>query len=119
MENRIKNICLGLIISMLLFACNDGKRQKPTSLPNNSEWIGGKDGGVWIAFKSENEHNHLEFSIYQESGSLWVNTYFIGSCNFDKTVSLSNQIEAFDGENLIMKEKLPNGKNCLLKQLKN
>ncbi len=105
-----------MFMSILLFACSNGKKQKPSTLPNNAEWIGGSDGGVWIAFKKEDEQRNLEFAIYQESGELWVSTNFTGNCKFDKNLSLADQIEAFDGENLIMKENLPDGKNRLLRK---
>ena len=106
-----------MLVSIMFFSCYGGTRERPICVPAHAEWIGGSDGGAWISFENESEQGELEFSIYHESGKLWVSALFAGYCVFDKSSSLADQIRGFDGESLLMKEKLPNGKYCILRAI--
>ena len=68
---------LVLVFSLILFGCEKVEEvpkepQKPASVPNESIWVGGIDGGVFISIKKENKSDPNAYSgeVYYVSGDL-------------------------------------------------
>jgi hypothetical protein len=67
MAHKNKISLAHIILIMFLLSCNS-KVQKPAGLPNDAEWIGGQDGGIWMFFNGKQTDSLYEF----ENGELWT-----------------------------------------------
>src|SRR5687768_7881751 len=47
---------------------------RPTNIPEDTEWAGGSDGGVWIKCTEvpESQPQQFQCDIYGENGSSWM-----------------------------------------------
>ena len=109
---------LVLILALIFFSCKYSEIEipiKPDRIPDNAFWVGGLDGGNWYSVKHINMHaNIAAISIYQENGDLIISKKFFVMCFEDNQTfitDLKNQIEAFDGNKILLKPK-SNKKSC-------
>jgi hypothetical protein len=116
---NIKIIILGAICMFFLSACKLGNfpPERKDNIPEESRWYGGSDGGVWILISSANFPNQYKVVVYFENGSIWSNGLY-QVCKYCQTDSMNieeikNNIEAFDGEAIILRT-IKQGKYCTL-----
>jgi hypothetical protein len=88
-----KHACL-LVIAALLVGCSPGQ-SRPSNLPTDATWLGGPDGGVWLACVQLNP-SRLRCSVFQENGDLLQS----GTYSAKSTVSVTDLV-AFDGNTLL------------------
>jgi len=115
---------LSLLISISLFtSCNTNSTTEPervNGIPDDAFWVGGADGGQWYVIKGiEKESLTADISIYNDNtGDLEVDRRFTLSCNSAYAFNienLKNEINAFDGETIILSHVDKEGRNCILK----
>lgn len=65
------------IFALLLIGCEaaneGGSPERPKSVPHSAIWVGGADGGVFVAIRREetDPQGLYRASVYYESGELW------------------------------------------------
>jgi len=80
-----------------LLSCSKAEKHKHSSIPSKAIWIGGVDGGCWVAFTSLTD-NSFKATIFYEDGKIWEKGLFKkkGNCNVNR-YNIIEKIIAFDG----------------------
>jgi len=69
-----------LLLILLPVACAPTAPPRPTGLPVNAEWVGGYDGGAWIACRWQAKEPAATYScsvFSDSSGSTWAEGQFV------------------------------------------
>lgn len=70
-------IYLLAIVWLLAPACKSNTiPKKPAKVPEQANWLGGVDGGIWILPKEKIKTGEYLISIYTDVGNLWVEDTF-------------------------------------------
>lgn len=107
---------------MLIYLLNRKPQVEPpnrlSTIPTNTQWVGGADGGNWYQIKKVWSPNDFSIAIYNENtGEIEVDTIFTISpdCKIKAIDSLSliQSFNFFDGNkiSIILKE---TGERCFL-----
>lgn len=90
-----------IFFCIMLFACSKLEKDKPESVPTNSIWIGGEDGGCWMLFRSVKE-NSVDVIIFYEDGTIWDSGIFFvnGNCKINPKM-IKEEISGFDGQRIL------------------
>lgn len=113
-------IYLLAIVWLLAPACKSNTiPKKPAKVPEQANWLGGVDGGIWILPKEKIKTGEYLISIYTDAGNLWVEDTFKieGKClpQLIDTANIFNLMSSFDGKDIILKIKTPGENyNCRL-----
>lgn len=98
----MRNMFILFIFMLLFFKCNNSvNSNKPKNIPDSVIWIGGSDGGGWVAFETVTDSSILA-TIYYENGNIWEKGEFVQSidCGVLKENVIAS-INGFDGKNLL------------------
>ena len=107
---------LSVIVFLLTISACSIKRDdikapiRLSNIPEKAFWVGGTDGGNWFYVEDVHKHgNNAIIKIYNDNdGSLIVSKKFILVCPADNQMfieDLQKQINAFDGERILLESK--------------
>jgi len=121
----MKKIILNLlsIFCILVIACKSNSiPKKPDIVPNEANWLGGADGGVWVFTKEKINSGQYLINIYTDAGSLWVEDTFRieEKClpMLSDAINIFDLMSGFDGKDIILKIKSPDDKYfCRLRNI--
>ena len=115
----MKQIITSLIIIFLWTNCSTAKYEpeRIKGIPKDAFWIGGEDGGQWYKIKKFNEESlTADFVIYNDyTGEITTERQFRLKCNSRADIkwdNLKDEINAYDGQRIILKTIGINDKHC-------
>ncbi|MEQ8578249.1 MAG: hypothetical protein RIC57_12100 [Balneola sp.] len=94
-----------LSIALITFSNCNQDFQRPKTVPEKANWVGGSDGGVWIESYIRSDSSAV-LKIYSHNGDILKNSEFIlnKECR-DVELSeevLNSKMSAFDGSSLLL-----------------
>lgn len=103
---------LFFFISFIILSCSIMTPERPKTVHENANWIGGVDGGVWIYTKEKIDVGKYIIEVYNDIGNLWVQDTFKidNKCHYQivNTTDIDHLISGFDGTNIYLKIKEDN-----------
>ena len=93
-------------LAVTLVACGHRDPGRPPSVPPDALWVGGADGGAWIACRrSAPSRGEYHCRVYLESGLPEFEGEFVcrgpqRACDLD--VTRQDEYEAWDGHDILM-----------------
>ncbi len=100
------------VFCILVITCKSNSiPKKPDLVPNEANWLGGADGGVWVYIKKKLNTEQYLINIYTDAGNLWVEDTFRieDKClpMLSDTINIFDLMSSFDGKDIILKIKSP------------
>lgn len=118
----IKLLLIIIWSGLFMLSCSEKERQKPDNVPEQAQWVGGIDGGVWILIDVKVSELEYNMSVWFESGKEWESGIYILMCECREIdYSIENIYEmarSYTANMLRLKKSCDDGTRCYLKLLK-
>lgn len=107
-KNKVKIALLSFSIFLTCCFSNVEKQHvRNKCIPENTVWVGGSDGGVWVSVDKTSINNAFFIKIYNEQdGTLWGEGKFIldENCCVQSITpfEIKRNLEAWTGQNFLL-----------------